>query len=111
MSEKLPEFANINFDGERVGATRENVIIYTHLGRHALYDHVFITHPNGEYGAYVWAQHPPENPNYIQLALAAEEHQAEMHLNIQEPSPKDVEAFIKVTTRDLEEFKIPEDWK
>lgn len=111
MNEKLPKFAEINFDGEIVGATRDNTVVYTHLGKSALYDHVFINHPNGEVGAYVWAQSPPENDNFVKLLDAARKHECIMHVNLQQPSEQDRKAFIKSITRDVENFNsVPEDW-
>lgn len=111
MSE-LESFANINFNGETIQATRANTVIYQHLGASALYDHVFITHPSHQFGAYVWANQPPDNPNYEALLERAVAGQAEMHLNIQTVSPKDVQAFEKAVERAIEDFDgVPEDWK
>lgn len=110
MSEQLNEFAYINFDGETVAATRENTIIYMHLGRNALYDHVFVTWSEREIGAYIWAQEPPENPNFVALLHAAEENECEMHVNIQSPSERDVEAFGKAAMRSMSFDEVPKEW-
>lgn len=110
MSE-LESFANINFNGEVIQATRANTVIYQHLGASALYDHIFITHPSREFGAYVWANQPPENPQFTALIGVALEAESEVHVNIQNVAPNDVKAFEKAVERAIEDFDgVPEGW-
>lgn len=100
-------FANITFsDGESIKATRENTTVYTHFGAGELYDHIFIRHTSDK-GAYIWAQIPPDNPSYLELAPVAIKAGAETHINIREVAEGDLRAFGKAATRDIEE--IP-DW-
>lgn len=116
MEQQPESFARINFEGEAVEANRLNTVVYQHLGQAALYDHVFITHPNKEYGAYIWANQPPENPNFIALVGEAVSHQCEIHVNIQRVAPNDVKAFEKACIRAADEEingleGIPEGWE
>jgi len=94
-------FAKVTFGDEVVKATRHNTIVYTHYGTSEVYDHVFIKRDE-EYGGYVWAQYPPENPVYTQLAALAVQNGAETHLNIQTVSEGDVKAFGKQALKDLD---------
>lgn len=99
MSEK---FANIIVGDENYDATRENTTVYNHYGRGELYDHVFVE-ISDEQGAYVWAQIPPENPLFTQLATVAVENGCEVHLNIKKVAEGDLRAFGKAATRDIDE--------
>ena len=104
MSEK---FANINLpDGESYDATRANTSVYNHYGKGELYDHVFVQ-LDGDKGAYVWAQIPPENPAFTALASAAVEAGCETHINIQKVAEGDLRAFGKAAIRDIDELP---DW-
>lgn len=102
MSEKLPVFANLQFEDREVEATRANTSVYNHYGKGELYDHVFVQ-IDEKTGTYIWAQIPPDNPIFPQLAGTAIEHGCETHLNIQKVSKVDLRAFGKAATRDLDE--------
>lgn len=110
MSEHLHEFATITADGEQFPATRENTTVFMHLGAASLYDHVYVLHPSGETAGYIFAQQPPENPVFKDLAALAIENLCCTHLNIPEASEMDIKAFIKEATRNIEDC-VPEGWE
>ena len=96
-------FADINFsNGETVKASRHNMSLYTHFGKGALYDHLWVKRDK-DFGSYIWAQHPPENPSYALLAPIAVENDIEMHINIQKVSEDDLKAFGKAAMIDFNE--------
>jgi hypothetical protein len=100
-------FANISFgNGEGIKASADNTVVYSHKGEAEMYDHVFIE-VNDKQGVYIWAQVPPDNQQFLDLAAAAVESGAEVHLNIQNVSNNDIQAFGRAALRDLNE--IP-DW-
>lgn len=108
MNEHEPiHFANLNLpDGERLEITTDNIRLYRHIGKYAVYDHLFVT-AGEEQGIFIWAQQPPDNTNYSNLAPLAVENGIEMHLNIRQPSVGDIETFERHSFQGLEE--IP-DW-
>ena len=103
MSERL---AKITFENGEVEATTENTSLYTHMGRHAIIDHLWID-TGDNYGVRIWAQLPPDNPVYAELAPVVVESGAELHINIRTPSKSDQDSFDKTSVRDLDQ--IP-DW-
>lgn len=104
MSEHEPiHFGNLNLpDGEKLKVTTENTILYNHLGRLSLFDHLFIQIEDDK-GLFIWAQIPPDNPNYLALAPSAVEHGCELRLNIREVAEGDREMFEKHSITDLDE--------
>jgi len=88
-------FATLNVGNEKFEARQDNTAIYRHLGKWALYDHVFVE-LNEKSGVYIWNT----NQFYEDLALLAVEHECTLHLNIQEPSEVDIKAYIKHHTGD-----------
>lgn len=107
----IESFADINFNGEVVKATRLNTILYQHLGSSALYDHIFIKNELRKTGGYIWANEPPNNPYYKSMVAAAVEAQCEAHVNIQTVAPGDVSAFEEAVESAIENFDgVPEDW-
>lgn len=106
MSEQIEGFGVINTNGERHEMTRDNTSLFNHLGRLALYDHLFVIFPD-ETGVYIWST----NPSYEQLAALAVEHECIMHLNLQAVAEIDERNYLKHHTGDLKEFDtIPDDW-
>jgi len=102
MSEVI---ASLNFEsGKSIEVTKDMARLYTHLGHNALYDHIFIVVDQEEsQGVYIWAQEPPENPAYPELAPTIVENECEMHVFIREASQYDKEAFERAVTRDKDE--------
>jgi hypothetical protein len=94
-------FATITFDNGEVEASSENTALYTHIGRHALLDHVWIDTGNG-YGTRIWSQIPPDNSVYHLLAPLVVKSGAELHLNIREPNKSDQESFDKAVIADID---------
>ena len=108
----MESFADINFSGEVVKATRLNTILYQHLGASALYDHIFIKNETRKTGGYIWENQPPNNPYYETLIAAAVEAECEAHVNIQKVAPGDVKAFEEAVEASIEQFDgVPEDWQ
>jgi hypothetical protein len=106
-------FANINFEkGETIKATAENVRLYTHIGALAVYDHLWVTtSEDGAKGAYIFAQIPPDNPSYTELAPVAVQYGIELHINQRRVADADKEAFERHASNDLDGFDvIPSDW-
>ena len=93
--------ANITFENGEVEATTENTALFTHIGRHAIIDHVWVDTGDG-YGLRIWAQLPPDNPIYSQLAPVVAESGAELHINIRTPNKSDQESFDKTSVRDID---------
>jgi hypothetical protein len=95
-------FAEISFGEDKtVKATVENTVVYSHAGDNELYDHVFIS-LNEEQGAYIWAQIPPDNEQFLALAEAAVKSGVELHVNIQRVSKNDAKAFGRAAIRDID---------
>ena len=100
-------FADLRFsDGEILKATRHNTSLYRHFGRGALYDHIWVRRDDNT-GTFIWAQQPPNNPTYNELALVAVENGIEMHINIRKVSECDLKAFGKAAMSDIDTFP---DW-
>lgn len=103
MSEHI---ANINIDNEVREMTTENTSLFQHIGKYALYDHLFVVLAEDQ-GIYFWKHHS----SYEGLAVAAVEAGAPLHLNIQEPTEFDVNNYLRHVTRDLNgSDTMPEDW-
>ena len=97
-------FGHLNVAGERLELTRDNVTIYTHLGRYALFNHVFVTTPEDQ-GVYIWAHHP----NFTELAELAEANQCVIHANLPQVSEFDENAYVAHAMSDVGDT-LPEDW-
>lgn len=98
-------FAKITLpDGREMEMTPENTHLYRHIGRFALFDHIFfITGEAG--GIYFWQHHHM----YQTLAALVVENECPLHLNIQEVSEIDQRYYLQHNTRDLGDT-IPEGW-
>jgi hypothetical protein len=100
-------FGNLHLpDGEKLEVTTENTILYNHPGRLSLFDHLFIQMGEKK-GLFIWAQIPPDNPNYVALAPAAVENGCEVRVNLREVAEGDMEMFEEYSLSDIDE--IP-DW-
>lgn len=107
MSEKDPFFRIGTGDGEMHEVNQDNATVYNHLGRLAIFDHVFVTLSENS-GVYVWKH----NPAYEALAARAVENACILHLNLQEVSEVDMKAYMRHVTADLESSDtIPENWE
>lgn len=101
MSESI---GRINMDGEKHEMTRDNTSVYRHLGRGALFDHLFVM-TSEDSGAYIWSHHP----QFEELIKRAAEQQCIMHLNLQEVSETDQESYIRHAMSDVGD-SFPEEW-
>lgn len=91
-------FARLNFnDGEILEARQDNTRLYTHIGRYALFDHIFVV-ADSERGAYLWCH----VEGYNELAVLAVENECELHLNLQEVAKGDREVYERHALADLE---------
>lgn len=103
MENEPKHIANLNLpDGEKLAVTTDNIRLYQHMGRYAVYDHLFVTVNESE-GLFIWAQQPPDNTNYTMLAPLVVENQCEMHLFIREPNKHDVETFERHAIGNLDD--------
>jgi len=99
MSER-EVLATVNAGGERFEATKENLSVFRHIGKYALYNHCFLE-INGNQGIYIWA----EMEGHDDLASVAVENECALHLNIQEVADVDRKAFEKQA---IKAFSIPD---
>lgn len=103
--EKSPEpFEKIRaIDGTDYELTRDNTRIYQHLGRLAVYDHIYIT-PEEMRPMYLWRYYP-QNGKETQLfnfiKPKAIEDRCETFLNIKEVAESDIDAYIKHAVDDM----------
>lgn len=103
----MEHVANINIGGERHEAHSENTTVYRHLGKAAIYDHIFIS-IGEDAGIYIWN----DNPQFNELGTRAVEAACLLILNIKEASETDVKAYIEHHSKDLDSFnEVPDDWK
>ena len=82
-------------------------MVYLHLGRYALYDHIFVALSENS-GAYVWRH----MQGFDELATAAIENQCQIHQNIPKVSKRDAESYDNHVLADLRNTDtIPEGWE
>jgi len=99
-------FARIEDDeGKSIELNRENTSVYRHLGKAAIFDHVF-TATGESSGCYVWSH----NQSFEKLIILAAEHKCLMHLNIPEVSDFDRQHYEKQALADLSD-SFPEEWE
>lgn len=115
MSEREPKpesFGELAFsDGEVVPLTADNIKLYTHMGKLAIYDHLWAVLDDKESkGVYIWAQDPPDNQQYLDLASVAVQHGIEMHIHQRYVSDGDKAAFDSRALADSGDF-FPESWE
>lgn len=110
MSEQEPSFSFEMPNHGEFEATRDNTILYKHMGRLAMYDHVFfIREPEAGRGTYLFSMHP----NFDAVAEFLIEKQYPAHLNLREAAQCDMDAFDAMVHKDatLELADgVPEDW-
>jgi len=92
--------------GNEIEMTSENVTLYRHLGRHAVYDHLFVSTGEAS-GLYLWNSHS----QYEEIATRALELGATAHINIQEPAACDVRNLIASASTDIDSSdSFPQSW-
>lgn len=104
----MEAFGKLTFNGGgEYEARQDNLRLYKHIGHFAVYDHIFL-YTEENTGIYIWAQIPPDNPNFTNLEPHLIDNSCELHINIQEPAQSDIDAFERHATSDIDE--IPKDW-
>lgn len=107
MGERSEPLLTVMVGGEALPITRDDIVIYRHLGANALYDHCFIAIDDQETPIIIWRH----NDNYDEISRLAEDNQSQMIVNIAEPSDHDKEMYFLHVSRDLKEATtLPEDW-
>ena len=99
MTESCEPFDQVVIDNEPYPVTRMNLALFKHFGRNALYDHCYISYPNGK-NVYIWA-HSSQFDRFAQLAV---EHSAQIVLNKTNPSDIDKEHYVADLTDDLDDI-------
>ena len=109
MSEYEPMHLEMH-DGSDFEATRDNTSLFRHLGKYAIYDHVFIvTNEEESRGTYVFSVHH----TFEQMANYMAENRYPMHLNLTEAAQCDIDAWERMIQLDVEsdgDF-VPEEWQ
>lgn len=102
----MEAFDKIRVKDKDIECTQENTSLYTHLGKYALYDHVFVrTHDDG--GAFVWRHHS----QFDELADKCITNDCLAIMNQKEPNERDVETYVKHALEDSDQVdKILEQW-
>lgn len=107
MEQNKEGFATVTVNGERHEARQDNTSVYRHLGKFALYDHVF-TSISENSGVYIW-KHNPSHAEFERLAIESE---CPTHLFIPEVSEVDRNAYESSVLADLSKADtFPEDWQ
>lgn len=106
--ENEPSFIAQFEGGQEIEATRDNTTLFTHIGRLALYDHVFIVLDEEENrGSYIFQI----NPAFEGIADFMIANEYPMHLNLREVADCDLEAYdgmIKGMVGDID--TLPPEW-
>lgn len=97
--------AKIRVNGQEFLARRENTSLFRHLGKHAIFDHVFLQTGENE-GAYIFNH----VGGYEELSDYMMQNGYPMHVNLPEASPLDQDAYMRAATQDLGD-SFPEDWE
>lgn len=107
--EQSGEFT-VSFPNGEFLATRDNTSLFTHMGRLALYDHVFFQRGEDS-GTYLFNVAEP----YTTIMTHMLENNFPAHINLQEVAECDRVAFDKMihkeAAHDFEEVDgVPDDW-
>jgi len=97
-------------DGVEFEATRDNTILFTFMGRLALYNHVFFIRDEEKgQGSYLFNLHPSFN----EVSEYMLENNYPAHINMREVAQCDVDAFSSMIHKDAVselENGVPGDW-
>lgn len=94
-------FNTIRVGNNEIECTQENTSLYTHLGKYALYDHVFIA-SDEKSGAYVWRGHS----QYDELEDQCVTNDCLMIMNRKEPYEGDVAVYLRHALEDADQLEI-----
>lgn len=101
----LPVFETVRAAGKEIECTRDNTRLFTHLGKAAMYDHIFI---ETKAGAYQWRYDPQtgeDQEQYHHLKEKVIENNCPLHLNLKEPYEVDVNIYLKHAQPDWDELE------
>lgn len=108
MSEEDPTL-DVTFGDVPFEVNRRNTFLYTYLGGLGIYDHVFVLNDQEEgRGWYVFKEHMGEG--YTMLAKFVVENSLILHMNLQDISQGDIDAWNNAMLNDIEDG-IPRDWE
>lgn len=97
--------ATIRVNGQEFEARRDNTSLFRHLGKAAIFDHVFLQTGENE-GAYIFNG----IKGYDDLSAYMMANGYPMHVNLPEASPLDQDAYMRQATSDLSDT-VPEGWE
>lgn len=110
MSENEPSFSFEMPNHGEFEATRDNTVMFRHMGRLAMYDHVFfIRDAEKGQGTYLFSHHP----SYPQLADWLMDNDFPAHINLRQVAQCDIDAFDSMISKDANlelENGVPDDW-
>ena len=109
--ENSPEpIIELNLNGEKFEATRDNTTLFQFFGRLAIYNHIFLEmgrEDDKPMGAYLFSDHPV----YPQLEELIVAYEFPQHLALREVGECDVDAWNRHNLSDLAEADgVPEEW-
>lgn len=109
--ENPPEpIIELNLNGEKFEATRDNTTLFQFFGRLAIYNHIFLEMGEDEkapFGAYIFSDHPTY-PDLEELIVA---HEFPQHLALREVGQCDVDAWERHTFDDVRSADtFPAEW-
>lgn len=105
MENSREPIAEVTINGERHEARRDNASLFRHLGRHAIFDHVFLQTSENT-GAYIFNH----INGYEELSEFMMRNGYPMHVNLPEASQLDQDAYMRFATQDMADT-FPEDWE
>ncbi len=104
MSEHEP-FEKVRASGKEHEMTSENSSVWTHLGKLAIFDHVYVK--TEENGVYLWRYAPmdgKESSFYHHIQQKALDNNCKALLNMDEVEDKDRETYIRHALKDLNDL-------
>lgn len=110
MSEQLPSFEKVRSNGVEHELTRDNAFVFTHLGKLAIYDHLYVK-TGGSNAVYLWRFAPSTGQEvslYHHIKPKALENDCQSFLNLKEVNEKDIETYVRHATEDLKD--TPPEW-
>jgi hypothetical protein len=117
MENEPKDTMDIQLNGEPFEVNRRNTSLFTFIGANACKDHVFIVLEDNADGTVEGTHIFEADPNlvdaYTELAGHIQEHDYPMHLNLNDVSQIDEDAFEAMLSRqflDLSDY-VPEDFK
>lgn len=111
MPEQEP-IIRLNMSGETFEATRRNTRLFTFLGKHAMYNHIFFqTEPENENGNVVGSYLFSVSPVFNDIASFMFEQEYPMRLNELEAPQCDIDAYETMVAQNLADLDhVPDEW-